>query len=230
MMVAMAVHVAILKREYIAMILDGRKVIESRLSKVACPPFDCIEPDERVYLKVSGGPFAARAVAGDVITHADLTPDDVRDIEQRYRPAIGGDDAYWQAKQAARFGTLIRLREVEPIDVGPRFKPQNMRAWYVLDDATDPVADVVLTAGALRNGYVRLPRHSVTAGPRQVTLIMPDGQRIATDEYRGQQLRWRGWRRYFQAFDLHPGDVVRFIAIKPGEYAVRLIRQGPVHS
>ena len=56
-----------------------------------------------------------------------------------------------------RYVTLVRLAQVEPIEVGPRFKPQSMRAWYVLDDAASPLLDVTLTDGALRNAYLVLP-------------------------------------------------------------------------
>lgn len=217
----MSIHVAILRQPYLRAILDGRKTIESRLSRIACEPHGMVRPGERLYLKQSGGPFMATAVAREVMDFADLTAADVARIEQRYRPAIGGDDEYWRVKRDATYATLIRLAEVTPLDVGPMFGPANMKAWFVLPDSCDIVRDAILTAGNLRNRHVSVT--AVTAEKRRgpVTLQMPDGLAVQTEfAAGGPMLRWRGWGRYFDAFALRPGDVVRFVATGPREYRV----------
>ena len=230
----MSVHVAVLRQPYLQAVLDGRKTIESRLSKVMGPPHGMVLPGERIYFKQSGGPFGATAVAAEVIDHDAVTPALVAEVERKYRPAIGGDDEYWQAKRAAAYVTLIRLRDVEPMDVGPAFRAINMKAWYVLGDGQDIVSEHVLTEGNVRNHHVLFPaaaRPVVADGGRraagdEVTLQLPDGQRVTTDIARGRMLRWRGWGRYFEAFGVGPGDRVRFVATPGGDYRV-MFRPAP---
>ena len=132
------IHVAILKPAYIHEVLAGRKTIESRLTKTMQPPHGKVAAGERLYLKASGGPFMATAVAGRVRSYTDLKPVEVKQIREDYGDRIGGDDAYWQMKSDSRFATLIELTEVEPVDIGPPYKVAYMKAWYVLDEDRDP--------------------------------------------------------------------------------------------
>lgn len=133
------IHVAILKPGYIHAILDGTKTIESRLTKTMQTPHGRVETGERLYLKASGGPFMATAVAGAIHSYADLKPSDVKRIRKKFGQKIGGDDAYWQGKEDSHYATLIELTEVEPVSVGPPYKVAYMRAWYVLDEDRDPL-------------------------------------------------------------------------------------------
>ncbi|MFI4859316.1 MAG: hypothetical protein ACIAXF_01405 [Phycisphaerales bacterium JB063] len=227
-------HVAILKPNYIRDILAGEKTIESRLTKTNQPPHGQVTAGERLYLKASGGPFMAMAIASEVMSWADLTPAQYSRIEQQYRPAIGGDDAYWQMKRESRYATLIRLADVEPIDVGPKYKIAYMKAWYVLDEALNPVRDLALTAGAIRNRYAALPRAASSktsrpqADPSQaITLELPDGERVETELTKTRMLRWRGWGKLYDAQQAQPGDTLRFIAIGPSTYRVSVLNHGP---
>lgn len=174
------IHVAILKPEYIEPILTGAKRIESRLTKTARPPFDSIEVGDRIYFKVSAGPFRATAVADHVIFIRNLTPPRVRKLKSDYNHAIGGSDEYWQSKRNAHFATLVWLKRVQPIRYGPKLQPQRGIAWIPLADSAcvypdclgpqsapplagaDPVFPrtepgtglVAVTGGNLRNGHV----------------------------------------------------------------------------
>ena len=58
----MPVHVAILMRRYLDLVLAGRKTIESRLTRTSRAPYEQIHAGERIYFKVSAGPFMATAV------------------------------------------------------------------------------------------------------------------------------------------------------------------------
>ena len=48
-------HLAILTPGWIDLILDGKKTIESRFTKVRCAPFRKVHEGDSVYLKESGG-------------------------------------------------------------------------------------------------------------------------------------------------------------------------------
>jgi len=232
----LACHVAILKRPYARAILAGTKTVESRLTRTAMPPWGRIERGQRIYIKVSAGPFVATARAGQVASHQGLTPARVEQLRRRYQPSVGGDHDYWRMKRDSRFAVFIELADVEPIDIGPAFKPIHMRAWHVLDDAADPIREATLTPGAIRNGYLTvnlditardIPPGVPTGVPTSVgmpppfTLILPDQTEIQTGYARGRMLRFRGWRRYFREHRLKPGDTVRFVHIGGGRYRVR---------
>jgi len=221
------IHVAILKPEYIRDILAGRKTIESRFTKTNQPPYGRIEAGERLFLKASGGPFMATALASNVQSWPDLTPPRMREIEKRFRAAIGGDDAYWQSKRDSRFATLIKLGDVQPINAGPAYKVAYMKAWYVLDEALSPVRDYVITGGAIRNRYACIPgaAKSKKLSTCKISLTLPDGETVVTQLARGNMLHWRGWGPVYDAANAEPGDRVRFIAISKACYRVELLRR-----
>lgn len=133
------IHIAILKPGYIKAILAGTKTIESRLTKTAQPPFGKITTGERLFLKASGGPFMATAIAGEVICIEAQSPDAIDRVYKQYGNQIGGDRTYWQAKRDCRYITLVELKRVEPIDIGPPYRKAYMKAWYVLDEDRDPL-------------------------------------------------------------------------------------------
>lgn len=216
------IHVAILKPGYIHAILEGRKTIESRLTKTAQPPFGKVESGERLFLKASGGPFMATAVAGEVLTYEDLSLRDINKMRRKYDKQIGGDDAYWEMKRDSRFATLVKLKEIEPIPVGPKYKVAYMKAWYVLDEALSPVRDWTITPGAIRNRYACLPtaEKSKMQPGKPITLELPDGEVIQTELARSRMLRWRGWGPVYEAASAKPGDALRFVALGPGRYTV----------
>lgn len=217
-------HIAILKPSYIGEILAGTKTIESRLTRTMQAPHGKVAVGERVFLKASGGPFLAMAVAGRVETWLDASQADIKQIEKKYRRHIGGDDAYWQAKRESRFATLLWLDDVEPIDVGPAYKVAYMKAWYVLDESLSPLREFVLTEGAIRNRYACLPDASAALKDRPFTLVLPDGETVETALVKGRQVHWRGWGPLYNQVDAKPGDRVRFVAVGPRRYRVTIVK------
>lgn len=226
----MATHVAILLRRYIRLILEGRKTIESRLTRTPRVPFRAIKPGDRIYFKCSGGPYMASAVAGEVTFHDDLTPAKVEELRQRYNHAVCGDDEYWQWKSDSRYATFIALREVKPSREGPPLPPSKGPAWFVCEPSPLPGdARVTLTAGAIRNRYVRLAQADVSSGgegQRPVELLLPDGARVPTMIRGNNMIRWRGWGQYFREHQLAPGDVIHFEPLGPWQYRVNFERAG----
>lgn len=219
------IHIAILKLGYIRDILESRKTIESRLTKTNQPPHGRVEIGERLFLKASGGPFMATAIASKVQSWSDLTVPQMHDLEKKYRPAIGGDDDYWQSKRNSRYATLIHLDQVEPIDVGPSYKVAYMKAWYVLDEVLSPLRDYIITDGALRNRYACIPRlpNSPKLKHKTIKLLLPDGSEVTTHLVNGNRIQWREWGPIYEDAKAKPGDVLRFLAMGNATYRIQLL-------
>lgn len=127
-------HVAVLHEPYIRAILDGSKTVESRLSKMRCAPFGAVNPGDVIYFKLSGGPFALQAVAHEIESHDDLSPNAIDRLRKRLNRHVGAPREYWRAKRSARCATFIWLRDIRPIERGPIIPALNGRGWLVLGE------------------------------------------------------------------------------------------------
>ncbi len=221
----MSVHVAILKPQYLRLILAGRKTIESRLTLTAQPPFLQVSAGERLFFKQSGGPFGATALARQVESFANVTRDQMRRFYTELNERIQGDREHWVQKRDANFATFIHLRDIEPLDVGPDYGRANMKAWFVLDDADTVLLDVPLTGGAIRNGWVRVPTRYRRFPTGPATLLMPDGELLESQINARRHIGGRGWRRYHSAYGVQAGDAVRLVVVGEGRYRVSFVKR-----
>lgn len=130
------IHVAVLLRPYLDLILQGKKTVECRLTKDARDPFENIEAGERIYFKLSAGPYAATAVVEHVLFESNLTVRRVNEIRRDYNDLICGEPAYWNWKRHAKYCTLIWLNDVTPIDNGPQIRPLQGVAWLTMEEET----------------------------------------------------------------------------------------------
>ena len=221
----MAAHVAILKKPYIRLILEGRKTVESRLTKTNRPPFGMIQPNDRIYLKCSAGPYMAVAVAGAIDSHDQLTPRKIQAVRRKYDKTVCGHDEYWASKRDSRYATFIELLKVKPTDTGPPLAPSSGPAWFVCQpDLLPQSCQATLTGGAVRNCYVRVP--AVPPDPdaphalRPIELLMPDGRVVRTDIRDNGLIRWRGWGDYFRRFGVQADDKIGFERASAWRYRV----------
>ncbi len=129
-------HLVILNKIYIDAILDGCKTIESRLLKSKCPPFNCVSPGDKLFLKASGLPVGAVAYAAQVKQYDNLTPSQIDMIRKIYGRQILGDNSYWRLKKDSKFAVLVWLKNVRPIEPIPINK-KDWRAWVVLRPGSD---------------------------------------------------------------------------------------------
>ena len=130
-------HVAILKRHYLDLLLEGSKRIESRFTRNSCAPFKAVAPGETVLLKESGGPIRGRAEVERVEFYENLTPARVRRLQQRYNGLILGEETYWQAKASSRYASLIWLTKVELLKPY-RIAHRGMQAWLIGEGPHEP--------------------------------------------------------------------------------------------
>ena len=126
-------HLVILKKPYLDAILSGRKRIESRFSKTRRPAFGRVSPGDKLFFKISSGPVCATATVAEVKNFENLTPNKILKLKGQYNRDIGGTNEYWQSKLDSRFGFLVRLRDVQPIEP-VRIGKKDWRAWVVLTE------------------------------------------------------------------------------------------------
>ena len=124
-------HLAILKTPYLQAILDGRKTIESRFTKTRREPFGRVSVGDSVFLKLSSGPVCALATVSAVRSFENLTPRQIIALKRRYNGQIRGSEEYWYNKKDCRFGVLLWLKDVKPIEP-VRIRKNDWRAWVVL--------------------------------------------------------------------------------------------------
>lgn len=113
------IHLAVVHPAYARAMLEGRKTVESRLSRVRAVPFGRVHEGERIYFLARRGGLIVTAVADRVESHSDLGPLDIMELRRRFHARIAADDGYWQAKRGARYATLIWLKGVEACAYAP---------------------------------------------------------------------------------------------------------------
>jgi len=141
-------HLVILKKPYLNAILGGQKRIESRFSKTRRYAFGRVLPGDKLFLKVSSGPVCATATAAAVKNFENLTPRQIIEIKQRYNDYIRGSDEYWRSKMNCKFGFLVWLKDIEPLEP-VRIHKKDWRAWVILTEKEN--------FGLLKIGIVKKP-------------------------------------------------------------------------
>jgi len=141
-------HLVILKKPYLDAILGGQKRIESRFTKTRRYTFGRVLPGDKLFLKVSSGSVCATATAAAVKNFENLTPRQIIEIKQRYNNYIRGSDEYWQSKMNCKFGFLVWLKDIEPLEA-VRIHKKDWRAWVILTEEEN--------FGLLKIGTVKKP-------------------------------------------------------------------------
>jgi ASC-1-like (ASCH) protein len=126
-------HLVILKKPYLDAILAGQKRIESRFTRIKREPFGQVAPGDTLFLKESSGPVCAIATIIAVKTFENLTPGKINEIKQQFNHYILADEQYWRSKADCKFGLLVWLKDIKPIEP-VRIHKKDWRAWVILTE------------------------------------------------------------------------------------------------
>jgi ASC-1-like (ASCH) protein len=126
-------HLVVLKKPYLEAILAGRKRIESRFTVTRRAYLGRVLPGDRLFLKESSGAVCAVVTVAAVRSFESLTHQKIAELKRKYNHDIRGAKEYWQSKANCKFGLLVWLREVEPIEP-VRIHKRDWRAWVVLTE------------------------------------------------------------------------------------------------
>ncbi|MCL0058952.1 DUF4186 family protein [Dehalococcoidia bacterium] len=126
----MKIHLAILYKDYLDLILEGKKTIEARFSKVKCPPYGRVSIGDKILLKETGGPIRGEATVSVVKYFDNLAPSRVVHIVNKYKEQLQIKDNFLNQKLDSNYLTLIFLKDV--VEVSPYFiNKRDRRGWIV---------------------------------------------------------------------------------------------------
>ena len=135
------IHVAVVQRDYIELILAGRKTAELRLTRTRGAPHGMVAPGERLYFKQSSGPIRATAVVTRVDAWTDLTPNRIAKLQAETADTVRGKPEFFAERLQARYARVIHFASLEPCSSGPDFsaarRASPRAAWLVLPDSAE---------------------------------------------------------------------------------------------
>lgn len=135
----MRLHLAILYKDYLNLIMEGKKTIEARLSKVKCPPYESVSIGDKIFLKETGGPIKGEVIVRDVKYYSNLTPERLVEIINKYKKGLMINDNFLTAKIGSKYLTLIFLSEVKKYMKKIPFNKKDRRAWVLLSNEQQPI-------------------------------------------------------------------------------------------
>ena len=133
-----AQHLAILVQPFLDLILQRKKTIETRFTKVMCPPFQKVRKGDIILLKKSGGLVLGEMTAGEVEYFANITTDKMEELK-KYSLQICADyePNFWDKRKDARYVSFIHIESIKKYDKPYPYPKKDRRAWLVLDNKND---------------------------------------------------------------------------------------------
>ena len=125
-----SLHVAIFQEPFLTWVLEGKKPVESRFSLNQVAPYGLVHEGDAVALKRVGGPIVGIGHVRAVSSYR-LDPRTWSFLRERFSELLcATDEAFWDARAAARFATLIFLDEVRTMPAIDYAK-SDRRGWVI---------------------------------------------------------------------------------------------------
>jgi hypothetical protein len=130
--ISVGVHLAVFVEPYLSAVLEGKKTIESRFAVTRRPPYLCIEAQDYILLKKSGGPILGLALAKSANFYR-LSPTVLIDLRERFAEKLfAQNDEFWTERADKQYATLIELSETTEIDP-LRIMKRDRQGWVTYD-------------------------------------------------------------------------------------------------
>ena len=123
-------HLAVFADPFVSLVLDGRKTVESRFSRVRCAPFDLVSEGDIIFIKKVAGPICGLVLAKRAWFY-ELDKQVLADIRKTYGSTICADDEFWYHRRKASYATLIELAEPTAIPA-TQCNKRDRRGWVPL--------------------------------------------------------------------------------------------------
>lgn len=132
-------HLAIFNPPFLDLILEGRKTVEGRFSKVRCAPFGVVKEGDTVLMKDSGGLVRGSFLVAKVESFENLTSEKLEDLEAHYSTPLcaWADPQYWERRRTCRYATLFHITHPHRFAQPFPFPKKDHRGWVVLGKKED---------------------------------------------------------------------------------------------
>ena len=143
-------HIAVMVQPYLDYVLKGMKLIESRFTTNRVSPFGQVRAKDVILLKESGGPITAGILVSNVEYFGPMKEGDAGEIIKKNNEALKAQDSFREQKKDSKFGTLIHIQEVCPIEA-VQLRKKDRRPWVVLSTLEDGRMCQAVLEGSLGN-------------------------------------------------------------------------------
>lgn len=121
-------HLGIFREPYLTYIMEGKKTIETRFAKRACPPYKRVAKGDVVLMKPVGGRVAGICEI-DQVWFYQLDPDAVALIKDRFGEMIcPADGSFWTERESKNVATLMLVKNVTVLS-GIEIEKRDRRGW-----------------------------------------------------------------------------------------------------
>lgn len=124
------IHLGVFSEPCLTFMLDGKKTIESRISKNKIAPYDRITKDDVVVVKKSGGGVVAFFTIKEV-KFIDLRDNNISEIRNKYNNELCVSDEFWMQKKDASYATLMFIDKLIKLEEF-KINKKGMQTWIIL--------------------------------------------------------------------------------------------------
>jgi len=130
--------------DYIALMLQGSKTIDSKFSYRKTAPYQRLQPGDVIYLKESSGPIRGRVFVTQVVHDVLETPDEVLSYLAPQYKALGiKNEAHlmkvWEAQAEKRYVCQWHMDNPQVLHEPANIIKRDMRSWVVDYDLPEHV-------------------------------------------------------------------------------------------
>lgn len=125
------IHLGVFSEPCLTYMLEGKKTIESRISKKRIAPYDRINKNDIVVVKKSGGGIVAYFTIKE-IKFINLNEVSINEIKNKYNNELCVSEDFWEQKKDSSYATLMfidRLVKLESFKINKK----GMQTWIVLE-------------------------------------------------------------------------------------------------
>lgn len=125
------IHLGVFNEPCLSFMLEGKKTIESRISKKRIAPYKRINKDDIVVVKKSGGGVVAYFTIKEV-KYIDLKEVSINDVKDKYNKELFVSDEFWMEKEDSSYATLMFIEKLVKLE-SFKINKKGMQTWIVLD-------------------------------------------------------------------------------------------------
>ncbi|MBU4338342.1 ASCH domain-containing protein [Patescibacteria group bacterium] len=131
-------HLAIFTGPFLDLILEGKKTIESRFSKVRCAPYGVVKEGDIVLIKKAGGLVLGEFTVLRVETFNNLNETSLREMAKKYGKDLcaDADKDFWEGRRDSHYATFLYVSKPIRYEKPFSYPKRDKRGWVVIKQAS----------------------------------------------------------------------------------------------